>query len=132
MLESQPQIPSTIVSTFTATPGKEQQLRAAMLAIVGPSRRDPGNIDFNIHLAKGSAGEFVIIEHWIDEAALGKHKKGEAFASLLRIDYMQALQQAFRVGVSTLKQPQAVDSSKTFVTWSKRNSAATLFMACCR
>jgi quinol monooxygenase YgiN len=77
MLESQPQIPLTIVSTLTATPGNEQQLRAAMLAIVGPSRRDPGNIDFNIHLAKGSAGEFVIIEHWIDQAALGKHKKGD-------------------------------------------------------
>jgi quinol monooxygenase YgiN len=85
MLESQSRIPLTIVSTLTATPGKEQQLRAAMLAIVGPSRRDPGNIDFNIHLAKGSAGEFVIIEHWIDEAILGKHKKGEAFANLLRI-----------------------------------------------
>jgi len=45
-------MPLTIVSTLTATPGKEQQLRAAMLAIVGSSRRDPGNGGFNIHLAK--------------------------------------------------------------------------------
>jgi hypothetical protein len=33
------------------------------------------------------------------------------------------------MGVSTPKQPEAVDSSQTFVTWSKRNSTATLFMA---
>ena len=43
--------------------------------------------------------------------------------------YMRALLQVFRMGVSTPKQPEAVDSSKTFVTWSKRNSTATLFMA---
>jgi len=30
---------------------------------------------------------------------------------------------------NSLAQPEAVDSSKTLVTWSKRNSAATLFMA---
>lgn len=85
MLESQSKVPLTIVSTLTATPGKEQQLRAAMLAAVGPSRRDPGNIDFNIHLSKDSAGEFVIVEHWIDEAALAKHKTSEAFTNLLRV-----------------------------------------------
>jgi len=50
-----------------------------------------------------------------------------AWAALLI--YMQALQLAFRVGVSTLKQPQRPMWSKTLVTWSKRNSAATLFMA---
>jgi hypothetical protein len=27
----------------------------------------------------------VISEHWIDEAALGKHKSGEAFANPLRV-----------------------------------------------
>jgi hypothetical protein len=41
-------MPLAIVSTLTATLGKEQQQRAAMLAIVGASRLEPGNIDVNI------------------------------------------------------------------------------------
>ena len=37
---------------------------------------------------------------------------------------------AAEIRVSQLQNSlEAVDSSKTFVTWSKRNSAATLFMA---
>ncbi len=91
MPESQSEIPLTIVSMVTATPGKEQQLREAILATAKSSRRDPGNIDFNVHVAKDSAAKFVIIEHWVDEAALAKHKKGQVLTNFYRFAHENEL-----------------------------------------
>jgi quinol monooxygenase YgiN len=62
-----------VIAAFRAKPGKEDQLREATLAIVEPTRREAGCIQFVVLEDKDAPGTFFIRESWKDQAALDAH-----------------------------------------------------------
>jgi quinol monooxygenase YgiN len=61
------------IFAFRAKPGKEDQLREATLAIVEPTRREEGCIQFVVLEDINAPGTFFIRETWRDQTALDAH-----------------------------------------------------------
>lgn len=63
----------TIVGRLVARCGKEQALREALLIVAEESRREPGCINYDLHVDHGDPGRFLIYENWASDAALEAH-----------------------------------------------------------
>ena len=66
-------MPSTAIhvfATLTAAPGKADALRAALTALVAPSRAEPGTITYTLHEALEAPGTFYVYETYKDQAAV--------------------------------------------------------------
>ena len=56
-----------------AKEGQEDQLRADLAALVEPSRKDEGNLRYELFADQSDARRFVFVEHWADAASREKH-----------------------------------------------------------
>ena len=63
----------TVVAEMTAKPGKEAELRAALLALIEPTRKEPGCVQYDLHEATDAPGQFVFYENWTSREALDVH-----------------------------------------------------------
>ena len=63
----------TVVANMKAKPGKEQELRAALEALVEPTSREHGYVNYDLHQAADDPGVFYFYENWESEAALDAH-----------------------------------------------------------
>jgi len=63
----------TIVARFTAKPGQEQRLRDALDAMIAPSLAEEGCIGYQPFADPNRADRMVIVEEWVDSAALDHH-----------------------------------------------------------
>lgn len=63
----------TVVAEITAKPGKEEDLRAALLALVEPTRKEEGCVEYDLHVSTDSPGAFVFYENWTSREALDRH-----------------------------------------------------------
>jgi quinol monooxygenase YgiN len=63
----------TVVAEMVARPGKEEELRRALLALVEPSRRDPGFVQYDLHVSTDEPGRFVFYENWTSREMLDRH-----------------------------------------------------------
>ena len=62
-----------VVAVLCAREGQENQLRADLTAIVEPSRRDEGNLQYDLFADRGDKRRFVLVERWADRTAHRKH-----------------------------------------------------------
>ena len=77
----------TVVATFQARPGKESALRAALTGLLGPTRREPGCLNYDLHQSPEDPAKFLFHENWTDQAALDAHLKSPHIQKLLpRVD----------------------------------------------
>lgn len=72
----------TIVGSLRAQPGKEAELAAALAAVIAPTHAEEGCLLYAVHQGTHDPTRFVVIERWVDQAALDTH---------VRADYMQQL-----------------------------------------
>jgi len=63
----------TLTARFVAAPGKADELRAELLALVPQTRSEPGNIDYHCHEDPASPGTFLFYENFVNQAALDEH-----------------------------------------------------------
>lgn len=61
--------------------GKEHvdDAMAAFRALATASRRESGNLSYNIYRGIDDEQEFYVVEHWVSPAALAAHERTEAF-----------------------------------------------------
>jgi quinol monooxygenase YgiN len=52
---------------------------AAFRALATASRRESGNLSYNIYRGTDDEQEFYVVEHWVSPAALAAHERTEAF-----------------------------------------------------
>ncbi len=71
----------TVVAKFKAKPGMEQKVKEELLALVEPTRTEPGCLNYDLHQALDDQGLFVFYENWLSKQDLDKH---------LQMPYMQA------------------------------------------
>jgi quinol monooxygenase YgiN len=67
------------VAIFRFTKEHVNDAIAAFHALASASRRDPGNLGYDIYRGIDDNQEFYVVEHWASPAALAGHERSEAF-----------------------------------------------------
>ncbi|GJQ25310.1 MAG: antibiotic biosynthesis monooxygenase [Phycisphaerae bacterium] len=63
----------TVIARFKARPGKEAIVRRELMALVAPTRIEPGCINYDLHVAADDPATFLFHENWESEADLERH-----------------------------------------------------------
>ena len=63
----------TVVARFSARPGMEDRVREELRRLLAPTRAETGCLNYDLHEAPGSPGEFMFHENWTSAAALDRH-----------------------------------------------------------
>jgi len=79
--------PLTIVVHFQARPGKEAELRKTLVALLAPTRREAGCLNYDLHTSPEDPGKFLFYENWASRAHHDAHFNSPHIQALLpRID----------------------------------------------
>jgi quinol monooxygenase YgiN len=62
-----------IVVALHAKEGQEDELRRDLIAVVEPSRKEEGNLRYELFVDQSDPGRFVFVEHWATAEARQKH-----------------------------------------------------------
>ena len=77
----------TVVATFQARPSKETELKNALLSLVGPTQKEAGCLNYDLHASLEDPAKFLFHENWTSQAHLDAHLKSAHIAALLpRVD----------------------------------------------
>lgn len=63
----------TVIAHMKAAPGKEDELRRALEALVEPTTREKGYVNYDMHQSVTDPGVFYFYENWESEADLEAH-----------------------------------------------------------
>jgi quinol monooxygenase YgiN len=63
----------TVVAVMKAKSGKEDQLRAAALALVQPTRQEEGCVQYDLHVHLADPAWLVFYENWTSVEHLERH-----------------------------------------------------------
>jgi len=79
--------PLTVVATFQARPGKEAELRAALIGLLAPTRKEAGCLNYDLHQSPKDPAKFLFHENWANQTALDAHMQSPQIKALLpRVD----------------------------------------------
>jgi quinol monooxygenase YgiN len=73
----------TVVATFQARPGRENELKAALTALVEPTRKEAGCINYDLHQSPDDPTNFLFHENWASKAHLDAHLQSAHLKALL-------------------------------------------------
>ena len=73
----------TVVATFEARPGKEAELRTALVGLVAPTRLETGCLNYDLHISPENPAKFLFHENWTTKAALDAHLQTPHIQNLL-------------------------------------------------
>ena len=77
----------TVVATFQAKPGKETELKNALIGLVAPTRKEAGCINYDLHASPEEPAKFLFHENWTSKAHLDTHLRSAHIKALLpRVD----------------------------------------------
>jgi quinol monooxygenase YgiN len=65
--------PLTVVAHIKAQPGKESQVRQALLSLIVPSRKEAGCLNYDLHQAVDNPAVFLFHENWASKELLDAH-----------------------------------------------------------
>jgi quinol monooxygenase YgiN len=65
----------TIIGMVVAKPEKREELRAILAAQVGPTRAEPGCMNYDFHVDVTDPNAFMFYENWRSRADLDAHLK---------------------------------------------------------
>lgn len=75
--------PLNIVARMRARPEAREALGAALQRCVGPSRAEPGNVNYDLHRHATDRDVFVLYEGYAGQDALDTHRATPHFQELL-------------------------------------------------
>lgn len=65
----------TVIARVRAKPGMEPRLRAALIALVAPTRSEAGCLNYDLHESIDDPAQFVFYEDWTSRQALDIHSR---------------------------------------------------------
>jgi quinol monooxygenase YgiN len=71
-----------LIAELVAKPSQADALRAALQAMLAPSRGEPGCLQYDLHEDRDREGHFMFFERWTDAAALDAHTKTPHYLAL--------------------------------------------------
>jgi quinol monooxygenase YgiN len=63
----------TVVALVKAKPGKEAALKKALLALIPPTRKEKGCLNYDLHQDIEDPSRFIFHENWTSKAHLDAH-----------------------------------------------------------
>ena len=72
-----------VVSTHQAKPGKEAELKKALISLVAPTHKEAGCLNYDLHISPEDPGKFLFHENWTTKAALDAHLQNDHIKVLL-------------------------------------------------
>jgi quinol monooxygenase YgiN len=63
----------TVVATIRAKPGKETELRRELLSLIPTTRKEPGCLNYDLHVATDDPCAFLFHENWTSKRHLDDH-----------------------------------------------------------
>ncbi|MFP1721772.1 putative quinol monooxygenase [Lonsdalea quercina] len=72
-----------VVACLQAKPEYLKEITDAVTKAVEPSRKEAGNLQYDLHAEIDKPGAFVFIERWKNKAALETHEKTAHFQKLV-------------------------------------------------
>jgi len=66
-----------VVARFKSKPKKVKEVRALLKALVGPTRKEPGCLVYELLQNTKDPAEFYFIEEWESEDAFNNHAKSD-------------------------------------------------------
>lgn len=67
------------IAVLKAKPGKRDALREGLLALIEPTRAEPGNLDYMLFELREEPGTFYMREAFASQAALDEHIAADYF-----------------------------------------------------
>jgi quinol monooxygenase YgiN len=64
-----------LTAMVKAKPGQEEAVKEVLLALVEPTRKEPGCLCYNLHQSKSDPGMFMFYEQWVGKEAIDAHGK---------------------------------------------------------
>jgi quinol monooxygenase YgiN len=69
-----------VIALLIARPGKAEELAGLLAGMVGPSRAEQGNLQYDVWQDEAEGGRFVVEERYRDNAAAAAHHATPHFA----------------------------------------------------
>ncbi len=63
----------TVVATFKARAGMEEEVKSAIEAVVAPTRSEPGCLNYDLHRSTTDPAVFMLYENWVSKQDLDDH-----------------------------------------------------------
>ena len=63
----------TVLARVKAKPGMEDKVRETIMALVGPTRKEPGCINYDLHQSLDDKSVFMLYENWVSKKDLDEH-----------------------------------------------------------
>jgi quinol monooxygenase YgiN len=63
----------TVIATFQARPGQEKAVRETLTALIATTRKEPGCLNYDLHVALDDPTRFAFHENWASKAHLDTH-----------------------------------------------------------
>ncbi len=76
-------MPLDVFVRFQCKPGREEQLKLALLAILAPTRAEPPCLEISLFASRGKPSIFFIHSVWEDEAGFEAHARLPHMAAFL-------------------------------------------------
>ena len=73
----------TVIAAFQARPGKEKELREALIGLLVPTRKEAGCINYDLHSSPEDPAKFLFHENWTSKAHLDAHLQTTHIQALL-------------------------------------------------
>ena len=73
----------TVVAAFQARPGKETELKNALIGLVAPTRNEAGCLNYDLHASPEDPAKFLFHENWTSKAHLDAHLANTHIQALL-------------------------------------------------
>jgi quinol monooxygenase YgiN len=91
-----------VIARYKARAGREGLVAAALASMQGPSRAEPGNLDYQVLRDTRDHGVFMLFERYVDEAAFHQHLASEHFAVWLGGQVLPNLDERTRFDLTPL------------------------------
>ena len=77
--------PLTVVAEMSAKARREDELRRQLLALVEPTRKEAGCVQYDLHVGTDGPGRFVFYENWTSREMLDRHLKSPHLTAFLSV-----------------------------------------------
>ena len=73
----------SVVAQIKARPGKEDDLRRALLTLIEPTRAEEGCVQYDLHVHATDPSRFVFYENWTSREYLDRHLSSPHLAAAI-------------------------------------------------
>ncbi len=73
----------TVIATFQSLPGRELELRSALMTLIAPTLKEEGCLNYDLHQSKEDPTKFLFYENWVSKEFLDHHLQSDHVQKLL-------------------------------------------------